>query len=421
MTAGLVGLAVGLRRPYARLAAEYLCSELATVSDDGVGLLLARLADLGEPGIPVLVDALGSPRESVAKAAHQMLSEQLNRWQNLSGDGGAEKQVILAGALANRVLEFGPTARSDAAELAGRILLWLPDSAVADRGRTVGCCEKVLRAGQVGRNGTPRPPLPPSSGSAAECSQRRGELLPPEMTVAELAPLPGGGLPLDWCPSPAAGAPEKADEEPSSAAVPATQPQLLATPSGARPLGPLRPPRLLSGVPDNAPGPCEARIPADEPPDAGEVRRLSAADVRGGAEGVLEATWQAEQTAAETIALMRRLRAKDQSQAAEARAELLRRGFGAVHLDLARRLFDPDPAVRQELARALPGLQSVDAVPWLLWLGCDEDPEVRLVAITLLATTGDAALRAEIEKLTREDPDPRIQELAERIGRIRPK
>ena len=52
--------------------------------------------------------------------------------------------------------------------------------------------------------------------------------------------------------------------------------------------------------------------------------------------------------------LMHGLQAMKSSTAAKARAELIRRGFSEVHLELARRLFDPDPEVRKQLVRALP-------------------------------------------------------------------
>jgi HEAT repeat protein len=58
----------------------------------------------------------------------------------------------------------------------------------------------------------------------------------------------------------------------------------------------------------------------------------------------------------------------------------------------------------------------VDAVPWLLWLSRDADPDVRLTAITLLATTGDPAMVDQIEQAARQDRDPRIRRQAQRIG-----
>jgi HEAT repeat protein len=121
----------------------------------------------------------------------------------------------------------------------------------------------------------------------------------------------------------------------------------------------------------------------------------------------------------EAIDVMRQLRQDDRQAAAEARAELVRRGFGEVDLELARQLFDPDPAVRKRVARAVPRLESVDAVPWLLWLCHDEDADVRMTAVTLLATTGDPRILEQVEALARQDTDPRIHELAEQIGQQR--
>jgi HEAT repeat protein len=87
-----------------------------------------------------------------------------------------------------------------------------------------------------------------------------------------------------------------------------------------------------------------------------------------------------------------------------------------VQLELARRLFDPDAEVRKRLARALPSMQSVDPAPWLLQLSRDHDPEVRLVAVGLIATTGDGALWQQIERAVQNDPDPRIRRQAQQIA-----
>ena len=64
-------------------------------------------------------------------------------------------------------------------------------------------------------------------------------------------------------------------------------------------------------------------------------------------------------------------------------------------------------------------MPNVDAVPWLLQLTRDEDPQVRLSAIALMATTGDPAVLEAIETIAREDPDPRIRGQAERVSQRR--
>ena len=121
----------------------------------------------------------------------------------------------------------------------------------------------------------------------------------------------------------------------------------------------------------------------------------------------------------DVLDLMRRLRADDGEQRAEARRELVRRGFSEVDLELARQLFSPDAEVRKQLARAVPRLSSVDAAQWLMWLALDPQPEVRLAAMATLATTGDPALLDRVEALARNDRDPQIQALAEQIAKQR--
>jgi hypothetical protein len=125
-------------------------------------------------------------------------------------------------------------------------------------------------------------------------------------------------------------------------------------------------------------------------------------------------------TSMDVVDVMRGLQSVESSSAAEARAELIRRGFSEVHLELARRLFDPDPAVRKELVRTLPDLHSIDAMPWLLRLTQDEDAEVRQAALTLLATTGDPTMLSRVQEIARQDRDPGVQRTIERLAGRRP-
>jgi hypothetical protein len=120
--------------------------------------------------------------------------------------------------------------------------------------------------------------------------------------------------------------------------------------------------------------------------------------------------------AVETLELMRRLQAAESRVVEEAAGELARRGFTKTHVELARKMFHPEPAVRRDLVRQLPGVPGVDAAPWLLALSEDEDCEVRLSAITVMATTGDRVLLEAIARIARDDPNPQIRRQAEKIS-----
>jgi hypothetical protein len=121
----------------------------------------------------------------------------------------------------------------------------------------------------------------------------------------------------------------------------------------------------------------------------------------------------------DVLDVMRRLRSDEAEQRAEARRELVRRGFSEVDMELARQLFSPDAETRKQLARAVPRLASVDAAQWLMWLAQDPQPEVRLVAVSLLATTGDPGLLDRVEAMARIDKDAQIKALAEQIRKQR--
>jgi HEAT repeat protein len=82
-------------------------------------------------------------------------------------------------------------------------------------------------------------------------------------------------------------------------------------------------------------------------------------------------------------------------------------------------LFHPDVEVRKQLARELPGMTGVNAVPWLVQLSRDRDPQVRVAAITLMATTGEPSLLDEIEQIAAADPNPRVRLQAKRVAEHR--
>lgn len=428
MAATLVALAFALPGPLARRMAEHWRNQLDSVPDEHAEALLRQAATLGETGVSVLVEALGSPRESVAQAGKRVLVEQFELWKGLPFADRSRRLALLAEALAARVERFGPTARADASELATRVLLWPLDRQAVDRARVIGCCEKVFAAtagdgGMLTGIAAPRGPLSgvEPSGSSDRPQDADHDLGPPDLAVDALSRLPGGGLPMESLPIAAlpagtlSGAELSAQEgERLGMAGAESPPGPLPDATAAHPLRPSGQPHQGGSPRDETPEVADRSSGRSSTPDAVTVRPMSfdVADAgrRNGAGSDLSKT--------QTLDLMRRLQGGDADAVAEVETELARRGFAGTHLQLARCLFDPDPTVRRELARRLPQLPGVDAVPWLTWLCRDADSDVRLTAITLMATTSDPTLIEQAARIAREDSDPRIQQQAQRMTQL---
>jgi hypothetical protein len=95
--------------------------------------------------------------------------------------------------------------------------------------------------------------------------------------------------------------------------------------------------------------------------------------------------------------------------------ELAKRGFGKVTKRIVQDFFSNDTQQRMRVvddALAEPGAGSE---PWLLLLAKDGDADVRLFAVTLMATSNNSALMEKAWQIAIRDRDPRIADLAERL------
>lgn len=421
----LLALAAGLRGTFFQLLAEHWQRQLATMPETDAGILVQRAARVGEAGIPVLVEALASPRPGVAQAGSRALLDELSRWKTLPASESSPKLAILARALADRADRFSDDAQHDAAGLAGQILLWPLDESKADRARVIACCQRVLKATrderlppawtplaaegeggpQAGDEAAPDPPAGGVNERLSDADPRNTGIPLPGMPG-----LPGGGLPselaepellpLDGVAARLAAA--RAERGPVSQQGDAKGPGRLNTELDAGP---------LEGSPEAAHG----RGPSLHP--LAYLRSAMGAPEAEPAEPIESDCLDG----VETFDVMKALANSKPAQAEEARRELERRGFTAVHFEIARQMLDRDPAMRIRLARRLPTLTSIDAAPWLLRLSEDPDPGVRQAAIGILATSGDAELLSQLERLASRDPAPCVQRLAGEIAKRRRK
>jgi hypothetical protein len=99
--------------------------------------------------------------------------------------------------------------------------------------------------------------------------------------------------------------------------------------------------------------------------------------------------------------------------------ELERRGFGNVRADIVRLAVSDDSNGRVQLVHDLLELPDTGAKGWLLFFAHDADAEVRLAAVTVMATSHDAELLEAAWQAALHDRDPRVAGLADRLRQRR--
>jgi len=114
-------------------------------------------------------------------------------------------------------------------------------------------------------------------------------------------------------------------------------------------------------------------------------------------------------------ALMRRWLTAEGPNDPRIEEELSRRGFGRLSKRLALQLISKNPEDRLRLVDDIVTTPRIDARPWLLMLAEDQDADVRLLAVTIMATSNDTVLVEKAWHVAIHDRDPRIAGLASRL------
>jgi hypothetical protein len=91
------------------------------------------------------------------------------------------------------------------------------------------------------------------------------------------------------------------------------------------------------------------------------------------------------------------------------------RGFGKLSKPLVQQFLSNRSQDRLQLVDDVLTKPGVDARPWLMLLSDDADADVRLSAVTIMATSTDAALVERAWQAAIHDRDPRIAALAGRL------
>jgi hypothetical protein len=235
-----------------------------------------------------------------------------------------------------------------------------------------------------------------------------------------LARLPGGGLEIE--PSQPPRLPPVNETPPPTATGDPNEPRLLLDGRGDE----LSPAPLPAVHAEDAAlvNPASANIDGHKPSipanDAPRDNRAGNADIADApapaplAELVPRANLLGPATPRE-MSLVRLLRSEPSIITVEAEQQLLAIGYGEREISLAYSITHPDVDFRLRLVDALPRTDGIRPRRWLEMLLDDDDPQVRLAAMTQLATSGDAALVESLRRRAIADPDPSVRRYAERL------
>lgn len=377
--------------------AEQLVDKLATTPDPRVSIPIRQLASLGTSALPFLAEAAASERAAVAELSRQEIDLAFAACQVRLTEGvdeeTAEKLTVLATALAENVERLGPAGK----QWAERIALQMIDRAdllpVASATSLLNDCSHVLESipPQGPRLQTVQTvELAPSLESTLAVPPSNIDLqilaAPPEDALADLRRQQPPPQPLEN--TLVANSPEEKSNLPHQFG-PLTD-GLQSNPSVDASLSV----KVLPGITSSPlAGIIEVPTPLEMKRKLSKFREMS------------------------TDGLLARLPRSDRFEAGTIRTVLRERGLQDAELDMAEQAGSANLTDRLQLIEEVSALPAASTRRLLRLMLEDESGEVRLLALTALATTNDPELAELARAISIGDKDPRVAELASRLMR----
>ena len=397
-----------------------------------------RLATIPNRPIAVLVAAAASDKHETAKAARVSLDRLLGRWQRdvetKKRYGAIDTQLgDLAKCLAETQTEFSNSGRAWLESAVRKILQMANKFPPAKTPLVAVHCDAVLTAIGAGH-------LPGKPDELSEIDDFDGVIagipVGKESAKPEVVPSPAVNRdaiqsPNEKSPSVEAGLTPLA---PPATAEPLLHPDDDTADNSSADL-PINDLRIRSGGSEEDPAPDRLSLaprlpghPVGAPPilrilpavpihvlpnDVGSSNRpipdsLATADRLGDAS-------TESLTSIESRDLLRAWLAAENGGRQLINRELARRGFGKLSKHLVEQFFSDDPQERMRLVDKVLAQIGGGSEAWLVLLSGDSDADVRLFAVTFMATSNNAALVEKAWQAAIRDHDPRVADLAGRL------
>jgi hypothetical protein len=371
---------------------------------------LRQLAAMPRPPVDVLVTAAASADAQISHEAQLLVSSVLRRWQRRieadRGVAGVARQLAeLAAALDKHHAAFSVSDHAWLRKTAEKILRLANRMPPPHVPLLAPHCDAVLAAVEAREKSltalvnhdlaaVPPPEITKAAAPAELLSQQPTE---PANSLRELSPRTV---------TPFATSADSADRE--------VQESDLGGPMD--PAQPIRVPALPEAVNHPNQTPVWEHPGLDGTP-AIPISRPSAGDrtAAGKRPPATEDSTQRPLAGVTSRELLRRWLEADGEEVLPVETELTRRGFVRLSARLVEPLFSNDAEERLRLVDDVLTEPGIDARPWLVLLADDANADVRLLAVTIMATSDDATLIEKAWHVSIRDRDPRIAGLAGRL------
>ena len=387
-----------------------LMLRLDTVDDADSKVLLRQLAELGEPAIAPLITAASSERNAVASVARQILEEKLATWELTLKTLGtkviehefADQTETFAKSLANRIHYFGPAGKQWAERQALRMIDFAGRLPSKQTVTVLEDCSNILAA------------VPPRSPRLRTVTQQVQPLKPmsanrltaPNPQVESLTHASEGSLEIFARIE--SGMPKSIP----SKLVKVVEPQRIALNS---------PPSSQLDWSPSAKSQQQA-LPTQPNANPTEIKSLATKPITDVNDQIVDIPTPDEMaTKAESYRLLSddklivRLRSAEFHDSGIIRSILHEREYNDAELAIRLQLDSPIVDNRLRLVEEATQLPATSAARVLRQLLGDESGDVRLRALTALATTNAPDLHELAHKVAIHDKDPRVAKFASRL------
>ena len=413
-----------ITRWYADQLATRLEAKIDAAEDSEVKIPLRQLANLGQPAIEPLVKATASQRTTIAITSRQILEEQVARlietakYQKLS-DSDAEAATIIAAALANHIDNFGPAGKQWAEGISLAMIELSEQISASRAGKLLEDCSRVLAA--VPPQGKRVRTISPSVPTANIAMLADPDIPAPVMVPMTRSSEHSLELLADIESKPMRMPKFNAKRNAFSAQASGSKPPMNNNSdhlnwsnkndsSGTRSLEDAKP------LPVHAPRMVEVSESTNGSGSRGTNSRASSGVVSIPTPDEMDADAK-RLSHFSSEALFLKLEDASRYRAATIRSLLVKRGFDPKEIQLRLRMVTVGDGQRLRLTESISELPATSATRMWRWLTTNDSADVRLRALTALATTQSPNLTAIARDLATNDQDPRVAKLASQLIR----